>query len=316
MNVAATLRKGRKGPTGPARVASDLTEIMIERGVVMPRRPPSARARGLGAELRDLRAGHGLTSRSVAAQLGWSPSTLSRLENGLRGISAEDVAALLVVYKVTGPERERLLSLAREVDRPGWWETGLPGLPSQLPALIGFESQARRIVDVSMLLVPGLLQTADYARAVMVDGGVAAHEVEARVVTRLGRQTVLSRSDPPELHVLLDEAVIRRPVGSADVMASQLRQLIAAGRRPTITVQVIPFGAGAHLGVHGSYVAFDFDKAPSIVHLEHLRSSLFVDEPDDVRPFLQAADTLAGQALDPIRSAEFLASAADGYERR
>lgn len=282
----------------------------------MPRRPPSARARGLGAELRDLRAGHSLTSRSVAAQLGWSPSTLSRLENGLRGISVEEVAALLVVYKVTGAERDRLLALARDIDRPGWWETGLPGLPNQLSALIGFESQASRIVDVAMLLVPGLLQTADYARAVMVDGGVAAHEVEPRVVTRLGRQTVLSRPDPPDLHVLLDEGVVRRPVGGPDVMAGQLRHIVALGRRPAVTVQVIPFGVGAHLGVHGSYVALDFEKSSSIVHLEHLRSSLFVDEPEDVRPFLDAVDTLAGQALDPTGSAEFLEAAADAYERR
>jgi transcriptional regulator with XRE-family HTH domain len=282
----------------------------------MPRRPPSARARGLGAELRDLRLGLGKTSRAVATSLGWSPSTLSRLENGLRGITVEDVAALLVVYQVTGAERDRLLALAREVDRPGWWETGLPGLPNQLTALIGFESQAERITDVGMLLVPGLLQTTEYARAVMVGGDVPAHEIEARVVTRLGRQALLSRPDPPELHVVLDESVLRRPVGGPPVMAAQLRHILTAAARPTITVQVLPSVLGAHLGTAGSFVLLEFAKAHAIVHLEHLRSSLFVDEPDDVTPFVHARDTLARQALDPAASADLLASLADEYQGR
>jgi len=248
--------------------------------------------------------------------LGWSPSTLSRLENGLRGITVEDVAALLVVYQVTGAERDRLLALAREVDRPGWWETGLPGLPNQLTALIGFESQAERITDVGMLLVPGLLQTTEYARAVMVGGDVPAHEIEARVVTRLGRQALLSRPDPPELHVVLDESVLRRPVGGPPVMAAQLRHILTAAARPTITVQVLPSVLGAHLGTAGSFVLLEFAKAHAIVHLEHLRSSLFVDEPDDVTPFVHARDTLARQALDPAASADLLASLADEYQGR
>ncbi|WP_261570954.1 helix-turn-helix domain-containing protein [Frankia gtarii] len=280
----------------------------------MPRRPPSVRARGLGAELRDLRIGLNMTSRSVAASLGWSPSTLSRLENGLRGITTEDVAALLVVYRVAGPERDRLIALAREVDRPGWWETGLPGLPSQLTALIGFEAQATRITDMATMLVPGLLQTPEYARTVMVDGGVIAHEVEARVVTRLGRQAILSRPDPPDLHVILDEAVLRRPVGGPTAMAAQLRHILAMAARPSITVQVLPFETGAHLGTAGSFVLLEFDKARTIVHLEHLRSSLFVDEPDDVTPFAQARDTLARQALAPTASAKFLTTVARQYE--
>jgi hypothetical protein len=252
----------------------------------------------------------------VAESLGWSASTLSRLENGLRGVTTEDVAALLVVYQVTGVERERLISLAREADRPGWWETGLPGLPSQLTALIGFEAQASRITVVAMVLVPGLLQTPDYARAVMVGGDVPAHEVEARVVTRLGRQAVLSRADPPDLHVILDETVLRRPVGGPVAMAAQLRHIITAAARPSVTVQVIPLDVGAHLGTAGSFVLLEFPKARSIVHLEHLRSSLFVDEPDDITPFAQARDTLARQALDPTTSGQLLATIADECEGR
>ncbi|MDT3443605.1 MULTISPECIES: helix-turn-helix transcriptional regulator [unclassified Pseudofrankia] len=281
----------------------------------MPRRPPSARARGLGAELRDLRATTGLSARAVADRLAWSPSTLSRLENGLRSISPEDVATLLVVYQVTGDDRDRLLALAREIDRPGWWETGPAGIPNQLTALIGFEAQASRITDVAMLLIPGLLQTPDYARAVMTGGDVPAHEIDARVATRLGRQAVLTRADPPHLHVLLDEAAIRRPIGGPAVMAAQLRHLAATGTRPNITVQVLPSALGAHPGIDGSYVILQFDKAPTLIHLEHLRSSLFVDDPADVKPFLSAADTLAAQALDAAASADFLTTAADDHEQ-
>ena len=281
----------------------------------MPRRPPSARARGLGAELRDLRLATGQSARTVADRLGWSPSTLSRLENGLRSISTEDVAALLVVYQVTGDDRDRLLALAREIDRPGWWETGPAGIPNQLTALIGFEAQASRITDVAMLLIPGLLQTPDYARAVMTGGGVPAHEVDARVATRLGRQAILTRPLPPHLRVLLDEAAVRRPIGGPTIMAAQLRHLATTAARPNITIQVLPAALGAHPGIDGSYVVLQFDKAPTLVHLEHLRSSLFVDSPADVQPFLDAADTLATQALDPAASADLLTTAADDYEQ-
>jgi transcriptional regulator with XRE-family HTH domain len=284
----------------------------------MPRRPPSVRARGLGTELRDLRIERDLTGRAVADQLGWSASTLSRLEGGLRGISPEDVAALLVVYKVTGPERDRLLERAREVDQPGWWEAGRPsqaGLPKSLVGLIGFESQATRIADIAMLLIPGLLQTAEYSRAVMVGGGLTPQAVEARVAARLGRQAILSRPHPPDLHVLLDEAAVQRPVGGPSVMAAQLRHVIIAAERPSITVQVLPLHLGAHEGAGGSFVLLEFDKGRAIVHLEHAAGSMFQDEPDDVTPFLEIRDTLAARALSPADTARFLAEAAEEHEK-
>ncbi|TFE24658.1 XRE family transcriptional regulator [Frankia sp. B2] len=284
----------------------------------MPRRSPSVRSRGLGAELRELRTERDLTSRAVAEQLGWSPSTLSRLEGGLRGISPEDVAALLVIYKITGTERDRLLERAREADQPGWWEANWPGqtgLPKSLVALIGFESQATRIADVAMLLVPGLLQTAEYSRAVMVGGGLTAQAVEARVAARLGRQAILSRPEPPHFQVLLDEAAVRRPVGGPAVMAAQLRHILTVIDRPSITVQILPLELGAHEGAGGSFVLLEFDKGRAIVHLEHAAGSMFQDEPDDVAPFIEIREALATHALSPADSADFLATAAREHEK-
>ncbi len=281
----------------------------------MRKRLTTVRARGLGAELRELRSKSGLSTRAVAERLGWSTSTLNRIENGKRAATSEEVAALLVVYGVTGAERDRLLNLAKDTDQPGWWEIPSPGLPPQLTALIGFESQATRIVSVDMLLVPGLLQTPEYTRALMTSGGVPSYEVEARVAMRMGRQTILSRPEPPELLAIIDEAALRRPLGSRTLMAEQLRHILKTASRRNVTVQVIPFAHGGHPGVNGSFMVLEFAKARTIVHMEHTRSSLFVDDPEDVDPYLQAVDTLREVALDPAASAEFIASVAAEYER-
>jgi len=281
----------------------------------MPKRPATVRARGLGAELRELRNKAGLSTRVVAQQLGWSASTLNRIENGGRNVTSEDVSALLVLYEITGKERDRLLELAREADQPGWWERASSALPPQLTALIGFESEATRIIDVSLALIPGLLQIPEYTRALLAGSGVPKLEIETLVVARLGRQAILSKSSPPKFLAILDEAVLRRPVGGRHVMAAQLRHIITAGQRSNVTVQVIPFDHGEHAGLNGSYLLLEFSKARTLVHLEHRRSGIFVDEPDDVDPFIKITEILQETALDCTRSAEFLASIEIEYER-
>ncbi|GAA4635020.1 helix-turn-helix transcriptional regulator [Actinoallomurus vinaceus] len=280
----------------------------------MPKRPATVRARGLGAELRELREQSRLTTREVAKRLGWSASTVSRTETGQRNISSEDVAALLALYGVTGEERDRLLALARKANQPGWWETHDPGLPSQLTALIGFESQATRIIDMQLALIPGLLQTPEYTRSVMERTGVPDHEIEARVATRMGRQVIFSRPSPPEYLAIIDEAALRRPIGGRTVMLEQLGRLMQTTEHSYVSVQVIPYDRGAHAGLNGSFVMLEFATAPRIVHLEHKRSSLFLDEPEDVSPFTASVDTLRDMALDPAKSAEFIASIASDYE--
>lgn len=169
-------------------------------------------------------------------------------------------------------------------------------------------------MDVELILVPGLLQTPEYARAVLAVAGIAGLQAETRVAARLGRQAPLSRPDSPEYLAITDESVLRRPVGGKAVMAEQIRQMARAAERPNVAIQVIPYDHGAHAGLSGFYVLLEFAKARTIVHLEHKRSSLFLDEPDDIAPFVATVDTPRNVALDPIDSIEFLKSLAVKYE--
>ena len=284
----------------------------------MPKRPATVRARGLGAELRELRNKTGLSTRTVAQQMGWSASTLNRIENGGRTITSEDVSALLVLYEITGQERDRLLELAREADQPGWWERASSALPSQLTALIGFESEATQITDASLILIPGLLQIPEYTRALLAKlAGFSASksDIEARLVARLGHQVILSKPNPPKFLAILDEAALRRPIGGRQVMAAQLRQIITTSQRSNVTVQVIPFDRGEHAGPNGSYILLEFSRAPTIVYLEHRNFILFVDEPADADLFCNLTEILRKTALDSAQSSTLIASIADEYER-
>lgn len=257
----------------------------------------------------------GLNTREAAARAGLSASTLNRIELGNRVIEVEDMAALLVVYGVAGVERERLLNLTREAGLPGWWETTGAKLPKEVPALITFESDATRIVEVSLLRIPGLLQIPAYIRAILTSAGVTGSAREAMVSARLGRRAILTRPVPPRYVVIIDEAALRRPIGGPQVMAEQLRHVIAHADLPHVEVRVLPFARGAHTGLDGTYVTLDFAKARSIVYLEHKRSSLFVDEPEDVAPFQEATDILMEAALDSPESVEFLSRVAADYDR-
>jgi transcriptional regulator with XRE-family HTH domain len=283
----------------------------------MPKRPATARARGLGGELREARNKAGLSTRAVAQQLGlrWSASTINRVENGKRKITSEDVSALCVLYGITGKERDQLLDLAREADQPGWWETANSKLPTQLTALIDFESEATRITYVDLSLVPGLLQIPEYTRALLAGVGVPKSEIETLVVARLGRQAILSKPHPPEYVAIIDEAVLRRPIGGPQVMAAQLRHIVTSSKRPNVTVQVIPFAHGEHAGLNGSYVLLEFANAQPLVHLEHKRSGIFVEEPEDVGSFIETTKTLQRTALDSSRSITFITSITHEYER-
>jgi transcriptional regulator with XRE-family HTH domain len=282
----------------------------------MTKQSATVRARALGTELQKLRTAAGLKLIDVADRLGWSAATLSRTENGLRRIGPEDLGSLLVLYQVPAHERARLFAFARDVEQPGWWETGEAIMPKQLVSLISFESQAIRISDVTLGLVPGLLQIPEYARAVLIASRVPDSQVEPRVAARLGRQAVLTRPGAPRFLAIIDQAVLHRVLGGAEVMARQLRHLIQAAERPNITIQVIPFSHGGHPGLNGSYFVLEFEGAPTIVHLEHWQSSLFLDDPADTAVFVAGLTTLQDIALDPARSLEMIEAAAGTYEER
>ncbi|MEU6269252.1 helix-turn-helix domain-containing protein [Saccharopolyspora shandongensis] len=274
----------------------------------------SARARGLGAELRQLRNGSGYKQEEVAKRLGLSKATMSRIENGTKAVTEADVSAILAILGVTGEGRSRLLKLAREQDQPGWWETGIPGLPKQLTGLLEFERDASLIRCLDMILIPGLLQTSDYARAVMRGSGVEPADIEARVAIRLGRQEILTKPNGVAFRTFVDAGVLRRVVGGPRVMAEQLRYVVKIAKRRNVTIQVIPDEVAAHPGLEGSFVLLDFPKARPIVHLEQRRLGAFLDEPADVVDYAKVLDTLQRVAMSSADSAKLIAARADELE--
>ncbi|MER6993695.1 helix-turn-helix transcriptional regulator [Saccharopolyspora hirsuta] len=274
----------------------------------------TARSRGLGAEIRKLRKDAGLRLEELAEQCDWSRATLGRIESGAKVPSETEIAIILGTLGIKGRERTRILELAEDAHKPHWWEVGNPGLPQQLVALLEFERSATEITDLSVGYVPGLLQVADYTRAIMVAGGLKDSDVESRVSLRLGRQSVLTGQKPVQFHALIDESVLHRPIGGYEVMGEQLRHIVRMARRPHITIQVIPYELGAHVGLNGNQLLMKFQRQRTIVYLEHRRAGTFLDDPADTSPFVESVATLAKAALSPRESADLIATHAKKME--
>ena len=268
----------------------------------------------MAKELRAARAATGMTARELARALGWSEAKVSRIETARRGILVENVESMLQVLKVNGTDRDRLVTMAAAVREPAWWEVGRE-LPEQLAALIDAESRAERITDVTLNVLPGLLQTRGYTRAIVESGGLADEEIDERIGIRQRRQGILSRRNPVQLHTFIDEAALMRPIGGARVMAEQLRQIVAASAEANITARVLPMSLGVHAGLSGTFVLFEFPRSRPLVYLEARSSGAFIDEPDDVQPFLDSVQLLAAQASDSEESREILHAYVQQYER-
>ncbi|MFF7472019.1 Scr1 family TA system antitoxin-like transcriptional regulator [Streptomyces sp. NPDC008092] len=281
---------------------------------------PAVRRRKLGAELRTLRTGAGLTSGEAARLVGWHQSKVSRIETGASGVKPADVRLLLDAYGVVeGQLRELLLVLAGSEDTAGrhhWWHAYRGVLPPAYRDFISLESQASAMRTLETSVVPGLLQTPEYARAVTraaVDGR-DDEALDALVEVRLARQDVL-RNDPPlELSAVLDEAVLRREVGGPGVMARQLTRLVEAARLPQVRLQVLPFAAGAHIGITGPFVIFSFPSTSDldVVVIDQLTSSLYLERKEDLQAYTEAFNTLRIHALSPEDSLDYIAAIADG----
>ncbi|GAA4539770.1 helix-turn-helix domain-containing protein [Amycolatopsis samaneae] len=272
----------------------------------MPRQKSKPQAQGLAEGLRNARRACKLAMVEVAEKLGWSQSTLSRIETGLRNASPEEVSALLAVYNVTGDQKERLMVLARDIDRSAWLETRYAEVPEQAKTLAALEADATRIVGAAVTLIPGLMQTPTYTRSLMSAAGVAPGDIQARVELRMERQKVLGGGKPPAYVAFMDEAVLHRRVGGARVMADQLRWLLAMAERPSVELRVVPFEIGGHAAVDGAYVLLDFGDDRPVVHLEHRDSGLFLDQPADVAPYLRATASLTMAALDSMQSVQMI----------
>ncbi|MEV7689346.1 helix-turn-helix domain-containing protein [Streptomyces bungoensis] len=281
---------------------------------------PAVRRRKLGAELRRLRTGAGLTSGDAARLVGWHQSKVSRIETGASGAKPADVRLLLDAYDVRDRQlRELLLMLAGSEDAGGrsrWWHAYRGILPPTYRDFISLESQASAMRTLETTVVPGLLQTPEYARAVTRAAveGVDEERLDALVEVRLARQDVL-RSDPPlELSAVLDEAVLRREVGGPEVMARQLERLLEAARLPQVRLQVLPFAAGAHVGLTGPFVIFSFPSTSDldVVVVDQLTSSLYLERKEDLKAYSEAFDTLRIHALSPEDSLDYIAGIGDG----
>jgi len=265
------------------------------------------KARALGAELRAARERAGVSQRALSRQLGIANSTLSRWEDGHRMPPVEDVAAILGILGVSGEQREHLLQLARNPDSSHWVSVGMPDQQRQLAALLEFERTATRITDVSPLLITGMLQTADYARAIMVSGGVPPMEVPTRVAVRVGRREMLHRDDPVHLVAVVGEAALRTMIGGPEVMAEQLRFLVKVSALPNVDLRVLPLDIGWNPSLEGPFVLLEFERATPIVHLENRRSAMFLHEKEDVDAYRLAVDSVLAAAMSPEESSEVIA---------
>ncbi|TMR97998.1 helix-turn-helix domain-containing protein [Nonomuraea basaltis] len=241
---------------------------------------PTVRLRRLARELRKLREDSGLTPEAAAAQLGWSRSKVSRIETGRTMASRSDVGAVCDLYGINSADRAGLIQLASEVRQRGWWTAYADVFTG---SYIGLEDEAALIRQWEVQLIPGLLQTEDYARTVISLHRPQA-EVQRRVMARMARRTLLSRPDAPQLRAILDEAAIRRPIGGDQVMHEQLEALLIAARRANIEIRVLPFSAGEHAGLEGAFTILSFSEEidPDVAYVEGTAGDIYVESSDQV----------------------------------
>ncbi|WP_405145825.1 helix-turn-helix domain-containing protein [Sphaerisporangium sp. NBC_01403] len=282
-----------------------------------PRRSPTARHRRLVAELRGLREASAKSRQEVAELVGTTDITLWRYETGLTRPAPADVAALLEVYGVAGEARGELLEMARQARKRGWWHRHRQTLKPGFDSYIGLEAEASVLRTYQSQVVPGLLQTEAYARAVIeaTAMGPARAEVAEKVAVRMSRQDLVTRVDDPiQIVMVLDEAVIRRQVGGPGVMRGQLLRLLEAGALPNVDIRVLPFASGAHPALDGQFNLLEFPEPGDLdlVYLEQAVSGLVLEEPQERRRYASMFADLLTRALSPGETMILIGSAARG----
>ncbi|XVU25249.1 helix-turn-helix domain-containing protein [Actinoplanes sp. CA-054009] len=266
----------------------------------------------LGTQLRKLREAKGITREDAGWEIRASGSKISRMELGRVSFKERDVNDLLTLYGVKDAnERESLLVLARQANNPGWWQQFSDVMPGWFQSYLGLEAAATLIRTYEIQFVPGLLQTADYARAVIMLGhaGVTPEEMDRRVELRRQRQAILDRpGDAPQLWAVIDEAVLRRPIGGIDVMRAQIEFLIEAAKKPNVRLQIIPFHAGGHAAAGGPFAILRFPEPelPDVVYVEQLTSAIYLDKREDVDQYAMAMERVCIDAEPPNHTPEIL----------
>ena len=275
---------------------------------------PTVRRRELGALLRALRNERGLTVEQVAAELLCSPSKVSRMETGQRGATARDIRDLCELYGVAElGERSRLARLAAEGKQQGWWQTYEL---DYFATYVGLEQAAIAIRQYQSTVVPGLLQTPDYARAMAEVLEVGPGRVDELVEVKIRRQRLLATKLSTPVSVIIDEAVLHRLVGGSQAMHDQLQHLIDVTESSNVTIQVVPYSVGAHPAMESTFAILDFDESvPSVVYVEGLVGFLYLERPQDITRYEQVFDRLRHIALSPQESIELIAKVGAEYSR-
>jgi transcriptional regulator with XRE-family HTH domain len=283
---------------------------------VSPRSSPTARRRRLATALRQLREERHLNCTEAGKAVGWSESKISRIETGRIKISQPDLEHLLALYDVTGETRAGLLTLARQATHRGWWRSYSDALPAWFENYVGLENGAKSLFTYENQLVHGLMQTEEYAEAVIraARPAASADEIERQLSARATRQALLTAATPLQVWAVLDEAVLRRPVGGAATMRAQLNRLLEISAFRNVTLQVLPFDAGAHASMGTSFELLQFPEQGdmAIVYIEDLTSSQYLEVLGDLERYTLVFDYLRASALSPDRSAELIAEVADG----
>jgi transcriptional regulator with XRE-family HTH domain len=272
---------------------------------------PTVRRILLGTQLRRLREARGITREDAGYRIRASESKISRMELGRVGFKERDVTDLLAMYGVDDVvERDALVTLAREANAAGWWHQYADVLPDWFQTFVGLEEAASVLRVYEVQFVPGLLQTAGYARAIMARGWPNApeDEIKRRVNMRITRQELLRKQGGPRFWAVVDEAALRRPVGSPEVFRSQLEHLVEATQDSRITLQVTPFRSGAHTAEAGAFTIMRFPDAdlPDVVYLEQLTSALYLDKREDVERYSEVMERLSVESEPPERTADLL----------
>jgi len=279
---------------------------------------PTADAQGptvprmlVGIELHRYRDAAGITPEQAAYEIRASRSKISRMENGLVRFKERDVTDLLTLYGITDEQiRDRLVTLARQANTPGWWSKYGDIMADWFESYLGLEVAASVIRTFELQFVHGLFQTEDYARAVTLLGhtGSSGEEIDRRVSLRLKRQDLLTSPNPPQVWSVLDEGALRRPVGGRQVMRAQLSRLAEVAQMRHVTIQVVPFDRGGHAAAGGSFTVLRFSEpeVPDVVYLEQLTSALYLDKHEDVDHYMEVMNHLSTEALTPVESTRFI----------
>jgi transcriptional regulator with XRE-family HTH domain len=264
----------------------------------------------LGSQLRRLREAKGITREEAGYKIRASGSKISRMELGRVSFKERDVVDLLEMYGVDEAEQASLVALAKEANSPGWWHKYGDVLPEWFQVYVGLEEAASLIRLYEVQFIPGLLQSAEYARAVISLGlpGAAPEEIERRVSLRMARQELLTKAGGPRLWAVVDEAALRRPIGGREVMRAQLERLIEIAREPNITLQVVPFRSGGHAAEAGAFTIMRFPEVdlPDVVYLEQLTSALYLDKREDVETYTEVMERLSVESESPERTVDIL----------